>query len=342
MKSKFILATFLSILSISAYAQNARDQIRIVGSSTVFPFTTTVAENFSRSSGFKSPIVESTGTGGGFRLFCAGIGTQHPDMSNASRPITKSELELCSKNGVTSITEIMIGYDGIVFAVRKDVKPFNLTREHIWLALARQVPKDGKLVNNYYHKWSDIDSKLPGVAIEVMGPPPTSGTRDAFVEMVMDHGCKSFPEIKSLTDARQKQMVCSSIREDGKFIEAGENDNLIVQRIVSNKNNMIVGIFGYSFLEENIDKLLGLTIDDVHPEFENISTQKYPVARSLYVYVKNAHSTVISGMKEFVAEYVSDRSMSENGYLEKKGLVPLTKSQREEVRKNALTLTPMK
>ena len=344
MNIKTIFTTVLAILCISfaAYAQNARDQIRAVGSSTVFPFTTTVAENFSRTSGLKAPIVESTGTGGGFRLFCAGIGTQHPDISNASRPITKSEIELCSKNGVTSITEVMIGYDGIVFAVRKDVKPFSLTREHVWLALARQVPKDGKLVNNFYQKWNEIDPKLPNAPIEVMGPPPTSGTRDAFVEMVMDHGCKSFDEIKSLQDARQKQAACSSIREDGKFIEAGENDNLIVQRLVSNKNNLIIGIFGYSFLEENVDKLIGLKIDEVEPEFENISTQKYPVARSLFVYVKNAHAEVIPGIRDFIAEYVSDRSMAENGYLEKKGLVPLTKAQRELVRKNALTLTPMK
>lgn len=341
MKSKILLVASLLAFSFPVYAQQARDQIRAVGSSTVFPFTTTVAETFNRTTGRKAPIVESTGTGGGFRLFCGGVGTQHPDISNASRAITKSELELCAKNGVTDITEIMIGYDGIVLAVRKDVKPFNITREQIWLALARQVPKDGKLVNNPYQKWSDVDPKLPNVAIEVMGPPPTSGTRDAFVEMVMDHGCKGFAEIKAITDARAKQQACSSIREDGKYIEAGENDNLIVQRLFSNKN-MIVGVFGYSFLEENMDKIQGLKVDGQEPLFENISSLKYPVARSLFVYIKNAHVPVISGMREFVAEYVSERSMGDGGYLEKKGLVPLMKEDREKVRKNALTLTPMK
>lgn len=337
---KTMITLFCILISSVAHAQQARDQIRAVGSSTVFPFTTTVAETFNRTSGKKAPIVESTGTGGGFKLFCGGIGTQHPDISNASRPITKSEIELCTKNGVTEITEIMIGYDGIVFAVRKDIKPFNITREHIWLALARQVPKDGKLINNIYQNWNEIDPRLPNAKIEVMGPPPTSGTRDAFVEMVMDHGCKSFPEIKNIMDPRARQAACASIREDGKYIEAGENDNLIVQRLFSNKN-LIVGVFGYSFLEENMDKINGLTVDGHEPIFENISSLKYPVARSLFVYVKNAHVSVISGIKEFVAEYVSERAMGDGGYLEKKGLVPLMKNDRDLVRKNAISLTPL-
>jgi len=341
MKSKIILTASLLLFSTFSYAQQARDQIRAVGSSTVFPFTTTVAETFNRTTGRKAPIVESTGTGGGFRLFCGGVGTQHPDISNASRAITKSELELCAKNGVTNITEIMIGYDGIVLAVRKDVKSFNITREQMWLALARQVPKDGKLINNPYQKWSDIDPKLPNVAIEVMGPPPTSGTRDAFVEMVMDHGCKGFAEIKAITDARARQQACSAIREDGKYIEAGENDNLIVQRLATNKN-IIVGIFGYSFLEENMDKIKALSVDGQDPIFENISSLKYPVARSLFVYIKNAHVSTIPGMKGIIAEYVSERAMGDNGYLEKKGLVPLMKEDREKVRNNALSLTSMK
>lgn len=341
MKFKLLVIASLFVFSTLAHAQQTRDQIRIVGSSTVFPFTTTVAETFNRVTGRKAPIVESTGTGGGFRLFCGGVGTQHPDISNASRPITRSEIELCAKNGVKDITEIQIGYDGIVLAVRKDMKPFNITREQIWLALARQIPKNGQLVNNPHQKWSDIDPGLPNVAIEVMGPPPTSGTRDAFVEMVMDHGCKAFPEITSIADARARQQACSAIREDGKYIEAGENDNLIVQRLFSNKN-MIVGIFGYSFLEENLDKIQGLRVDGQEPIFENISTLKYPVARSLFIYVKNAHVSTIPGMKEFIAEYVSERAMGERGYLENKGLVPLTKEDREKVRKNALSLTPMK
>ena len=340
MKTMILAAAVAVVAAGPALAQQARDQIRAVGSSTVFPFTTTVAENYARTSGRKAPIVESTGTGGGFRLFCAGVGTQHPDISNASRPITKSEIETCAKNGVTSITEVKIGFDGIVLAVKKGSAKFDLTRQQVWLALARQVPRNGQLVANPHQRWSDIDPSLPNIAIEVMGPPPTSGTRDAFVEMVMDFGCKDFAEIKAIADARARAQACAAIREDGKFIEAGENDNLIVQRLVAGQG-VAIGIFGYSFLEENLDKLQAKHVDTVEPTFENISSGKYPVSRSMFVYVKNAHAGVIPGLREFVSEYVSDRSMGENGYLEKKGLIPLPKAEREKVRGNASNLTPM-
>ena len=340
MKTMILAAAVAVIAAGPALAQQARDQIRAVGSSTVFPFTTTVAENYARTSGRKAPIVESTGTGGGFRLFCAGVGTQHPDISNASRPITKSEIEACAKNGVTSITEVKIGFDGIVLAVKKGSTRFDLTRQQVWLALARQVPRNGQLVANPHQRWSDIDPSLPNIAIEVMGPPPTSGTRDAFVEMVMDFGCKDFAEIKAIADARARAQACAAIREDGKFIEAGENDNLIVQRLVAGQG-VAIGIFGFSFLEENLDKLQAKHVDAVEPTFENISSGKYPVSRSMFVYVKNAHAGVIPGLREFVSEYVSDRSMGENGYLEKKGLIPLPKAEREKVRSNASNLTPM-
>jgi phosphate transport system substrate-binding protein len=340
MKTMILAAAVAVVAAGPALAQQARDQIRAVGSSTVFPFTTTVAENYARTSGRKAPIVESTGTGGGFRLFCAGVGTQHPDISNASRPITKSEIEACAKNGVTSITEVKIGFDGIVLAVKKGSAKFDLTRQQVWLALARQVPRNGQLVANPHQRWSDIDPSLPNIAIEVMGPPPTSGTRDAFVEMVLDFGCKDFAEIKAIADARARAQACAAIREDGKFIEAGENDNLIVQRLVAGQG-VAIGIFGYSFLEENLDKLQAKHVDAVEPTFENISSGKYPVSRSMFVYVKNAHAGVIPGLREFVSEYVSDRSMGENGYLEKKGLIPLPKAEREKVRSNASNLTPM-
>jgi phosphate transport system substrate-binding protein len=340
MKTMILAAAVAVVAAGPALAQQARDQIRAVGSSTVFPFTTTVAENYARTSGRKAPIVESTGTGGGFRLFCAGVGTQHPDISNASRPITKSEIEACAKNGVTSITEVKIGFDGIVLAVKKGSAKFDLTRQQVWLALARQVPRNGQLVANPHQRWSDIDPSLPNIAIEVMGPPPTSGTRDAFVEMVLDFGCKDFAEIKAIADARARAQACAAIREDGKFIEAGENDNLIVQRLVAGQG-VAIGIFGYSFLEENLDKLQAKHVDTVEPTFENISSGKYPVSRSMFVYVKNAHAGVIPGLREFVSEYVSDRSMGENGYLEKKGLIPLPKAEREKVRSNASNLTPM-
>jgi len=340
MKTMILAAAVAVVAAGPALAQQARDQIRAVGSSTVFPFTTTVAENYARTSGRKAPIVESTGTGGGFRLFCAGVGTQHPDISNASRPITKSEIEACAKNGVTSITEVKIGFDGIVLAVKKGSTRFDLTRQQVWLALARQVPRNGQLVANPHQRWSDIDPSLPNIAIEVMGPPPTSGTRDAFVEMVMDFGCKDFAEIKAIADARARAQACAAIREDGKFIEAGENDNLIVQRLVAGQG-VAIGIFGFSFLEENLDKLQAKHVDAVEPTFENISSGKYPVSRSMFVYVKNAHAGVIPGLREFVSEYVSDRSMGENGYLEKKGLIPLPKAEREKVRSNASNLMPM-
>ncbi|MEY4678847.1 MAG: hypothetical protein RLZZ276_496 [Pseudomonadota bacterium] len=340
MKTMILAAAVAVVAAGPALAQQARDQIRAVGSSTVFPFTTTVAENYARTSGRKAPIVESTGTGGGFRLFCAGVGTQHPDISNASRAITKSEIETCAKNGVTSITEVKIGFDGIVLAVKKGSTRFDLTRQQVWLALARQVPRNGQLVANPHQRWSDIDPSLPNIAIEVMGPPPTSGTRDAFVEMVMDFGCKDFAEIKAIADARARAQACAAIREDGKFIEAGENDNLIVQRLVAGQG-VAIGIFGFSFLEENLDKLQAKHVDAVEPTFENISSGKYPVSRSMFVYVKNAHAGVIPGLREFVSEYVSDRSMGENGYLEKKGLIPLPKAEREKVRSNASNLTPM-
>lgn len=340
MKTPILVAAIAVLAAGPALAQQARDQIRAVGSSTVFPFTTTVAENFARTSGMKAPIVESTGTGGGFRLFCAGVGTQHPDLSNASRAITKSEIETCTKNGVTAITEVKIGFDGIVLAVKKGAPKFDVTRQQVWLALARQVPKNGQLVANPNQRWSDIDPKLPNIAIEVMGPPPTSGTRDAFVEMVMDFGCKDFAEIKAIADSRARAQACAAIREDGKFIEAGENDNLIVQRLVAGQG-VAIGIFGFSFLEENIDKLQAKHVDGVEPSFENISSGQYPVSRSMFVYVKNAHAGVIPGLREFVSEYVSDRSMGENGYLEKKGLIPLPKAEREKVRSSATNLTPM-
>ncbi|MBP7065615.1 PstS family phosphate ABC transporter substrate-binding protein [Ferrovibrio sp.] len=333
------LATTASLgLADQASAQAARDQIRVVGSSTVYPFTTTVAERFSQTGGFKAPIVESTGTGGGMKLFCGGVGTQHPDFTNASRAITKAEFEQCAANGVKEIVEMKVGFDGIAVAMKKGGPKVNLKREHIWLALAAQVPVNGQLVANPYKTWKQIDASLPDWKIEVMGPPPTSGTRDSFVELVMDHGCKAFPEVKAITDKKAQATACAKIREDGAFIEAGENDNLIVQRLASGSTGLL-GVFGYSFLEENADKLQGLMVDGVEPDFDTISSGKYPVSRPLFVYAKKAHVGVVPGMKEFIAEYVSDRSMAAGGYLEKKGLVAMPKAELEKVRSQVLSLT---
>jgi phosphate transport system substrate-binding protein len=329
----------LASVPTDALAQ-ARDQIRIVGSSTVFPFATAAAEQFGRGGRFKTPVVESTGTGGGMRLFCAGIGPQHPDLTNASRRITAAEFETCQKNGVTEIVEVNLGFDGIVLATKKGTTPLNLTREQIWKALARQVPVEGKLADNPYRRWNQIDPTLPDWPIEVMGPPPTSGTRDAFVELVMDEGCKNVAEVKAIEDRRARQQACQAIREDGKFIEAGENDNLIVQRIAAGQPGLI-GIFGYSFLEQNADKLQGARIEGVEPTYENIASGAYPVSRSLFVYVKKAHVDVIPGIREFVAELMSERAMNDTGYLPAKGLITHTPEKRRAFRESATNLTPM-
>ena len=311
----------------------SRDRISIVGSSTVFPFSTAVAENFGRVTSFPTPKVESTGSGGGLKLFCAGVGTQHPDITNASRAIKSSEVDRCAENGVTDITEIKIGFDGIVLSNSKAAARSQLTREQIFLALAAEVPQDGKLVSNPYINWSDIDAALPNKKIEVLGPPPTSGTRDAFVELVMEEACEAFPEYADNEDA------CAALREDGAYVEAGENDNLIVQKLDANKD--AYGIFGFSFLDQNADKLQGSIIDGTEPTFDNIAAGDYPVSRSLYFYVKNAHVGVIPGMQEFLAEFTSERAMGEDGYLSDRGLIPLPEADREQERLDAANLRAM-
>lgn len=332
----------LALTAATAGTANAqsRDQIRAVGSSTVFPFTTAVAEAFGKGAQFKTPVVESTGTGGGLKLFCAGVGPGHPDVANASRRIKKSEVDQCAANGVTQVTELKIGYDGIVFASSKKAPPVELTRAQIWKALAKDVPVGGKLVPNPYKKWSDIDPSLPNKDIEVLGPPPTSGTRDAFAEMAMEGGCHQVKEVAEVvTDEKVRVRVCMSIREDGAYVEAGENDNLIVQKLTSNADAF--GIFGYSFLEQNMDKLQAAKIDGVAPSYDDVSAGKYPVSRSLYVYVKNAHVGTIPGIREFVGEYTSERAMGEEGYLADKGLIALPKADRDAARTAAMNLTPL-
>jgi phosphate transport system substrate-binding protein len=322
-----------------AGAASARDQIRVVGSSTVFPFTTAAAEQFGRVGKFKTPIIESTGTGGGFKLFCSGVGVGHPDMTGASRAMTKGEFEACNKAGVEGITEVKIGYDGIVLANSKANKPSEVTKEQIFLALAAKVPQNGQLVNNPYTTWNQIDAKLPQTKIEILGPPPTSGTRDAFVELVMESACKSFKEIQALkSDAKAHKAVCSAIREDGAFVEAGENDNLIVQKLVANPN--AYGIFGFSFLDQNTDKVQGAKINGVAPTFEAIASGEYTVSRPLFVYAKNQHVSIVPGMKEFLGELTSDKAAGSEGYLATKGLIPLPAADLKKVRTGAQALTP--
>jgi phosphate transport system substrate-binding protein len=320
----------------------ARDRIRIVGSSTVYPFATVVAEEFGRNSQFKTPIIESTGSGGGIKLFCAGVGDAHPDIANSSRRIKSSEVEQCAAAGVAEITEVKIGYDGIVIANAKGAPRYDLTLRDVFLALAREVPTpSGKSVPNPHKTWKDVNPKLPAVKIEVLGPPPTSGTRDAFVELAMDGGCKTFPELAGLekSDKEAFQKACQSIREDGAWIDAGENDNLIVQKLVANKNAL--GVFGYSFLEENEDKVQGSLVGGKAPTFENIATGAYPVSRPLYFYVKNAHVATIPGMREYIAEFTSEKAIGDSGYVTDKGLIPAPKAEREKFRADAQKLAPL-
>jgi len=331
--NKFAIAA--STLAVAAFCTGgpalARDQIKIVGSSTVFPYTQAVAEEFGKKTGKKAPVVESTGTGGGMKIFCQGIGEDNPDLTGASRAMKKSEYDLCMENGVDDVTEVLIGYDGLSLAQSKKGKPMDLTKKQIFLALAAEIPDGDKLVKNPNKKWSDVDSSLPDIAITAYGPPPTSGTRDAFVELAMHEGCEELEYFKKNKD--QVKEKCTPMRQDGPFIEAGENDNLIVQRIEADPN--AVGIFGYSFLYENQDKLQGVKIGGVEPGFDTIGDGSYGLSRPLFVYIKNPHRKVIDGMNEFITEYVSDDSMGEDGYLHERGLVVLPEDKLKEMQDRA-------
>jgi phosphate transport system substrate-binding protein len=339
------LALATAAILAAPVAAQARDYISIVGSSTVYPFSTVVAEQFGKSGQFKTPKVESTGTGGGFKLFCGGVGVQHPDISNASRAIKSSEKEDCAKNGVKDIVEIKIGFDGIVLAHSKAAKSLELDLKQLYLALAKNIPdpKSGdKLVPNPYKMWSDIDPSLPKQKIEVLGPPPTSGTRDAFVELGMEGGCKGFPLLKEMKEKDEKayKAACHTVREDGAFIEAGENDNLIVQKLGANKD--AYGIFGYSFLEENLATVKPAIINGSRPTYESIAGGDYPLSRPLFFYVKKAHVGVIPGIPEFLAEFTSDKAFGAEGYLADRGLIALPDDQRKQVAENAKKLATLK
>jgi len=316
-------------MAITQQAQ-AGEQIRIVGSSTVFPFSSAVAEQFGKAGTFKTPIVESTGTGGGIKLFCAG-GDDAPDIANASRAMQPEEKANCEKAGVKNVMEVEIGFDGIVLANAKGGPKFAITKPQLFQALARQVVKDGKLVANPYQNWKEIDPALPDEKIEVYGPPPTSGTRDAFVELVMEEACKNFPEFAAAySDKKELKKQCGLIREDGNYIDAGENDNVIVQKLTANPK--AVGIFGYSFLEENIGKVQAATVDGQEPTFDNILAHKYTVSRSLFIYVNKDRIGKTPGIKEFLTELTSEKAIGDEGYVTMKGLIPLTKEKREKVR----------
>ncbi len=362
-KYTFIAAT-LVVATTSATAAS-RDYISIVGSSTVYPFATVVAETFGKSTQYKTPKIESTGSGGGLKLFCAGIGVEHPDITNASRRIKKSEVERCAKNGVKEIVEVKVGYDGIAIANSKAAPQFSLSRRDLYLALAKQVPgPNGKLINNPYKTWKEINPALPNTKIEVLGPPPTSGTRDAFSDLVLGAGAKTFADLKALRSAKGPEKVkplmaklgipesaynkkgkkvfkavAYAVREDGAYIEAGENDNLIVQKLEANPKAL--GIFGFSFLEQNGDKVQGSIIDGIAPEFESIADGSYPVSRPLFFYVKKAHVGKIPGIKGYLAEFTSNKAWGDEGYLTDKGLIPMPKRERSTFSDDVKRLKPL-
>ncbi|MBT8333171.1 MAG: PstS family phosphate ABC transporter substrate-binding protein [Deltaproteobacteria bacterium] len=340
-KSFIALSALAGAMLINVPAQ-ARDYISIVGSSTVYPFATVVAEQYGKTTQFKTPKIESTGSGGGLKLFCSGVGVEHPDITNASRAIKKSEHEKCAANGIKDVVEVKIGYDGIVLANSKKTDQMKLTRKDIFTALAKEVPgADGKMIANPHKTWKDVNPELPAVNIEVLGPPPTSGTRDAFVELAMEGGARKYESLAALRKEDKKAFAkaAHTIREDGAYIEAGENDNLIVQKLQANPNAL--GIFGFSFLDQNADVIQGSLVDGEAPSFENIAEGKYPVSRPLFFYVKKAHVGTIPGIAEYLTEFTSEKAWGPEGYLADKGMIPMPDEERKMFATNVKALKPM-
>jgi phosphate transport system substrate-binding protein len=340
MKARAVfLALLLGVAGALAGAASAREQIRIVGSSTVFPFTTAVAENFGRANPqFRPPIVESTGTGGGIKLFCAGVGARHPDIVNASRRIKQSEVDDCARNGVRDIIEVQVGIDGLVLAQAKRGPDIALTLADVYAALAATPfgrPQRARA-------WRDLSPVLPPLRIEVIGPPPTSGTRDSFNELYMEAGCDTDPAMRALRarDSDKHKTICVRVREDGAYVEAGENDNLIVQKLVANPT--AIGVFGFSYFEENADKLKGVPVNGVAATYENVANGSYPGARAIFIYVKGEHVRAVRGMREFLAEFMKESTIGPKGYLARRGLIAMPAERRAEVRARALALTPLK
>ena len=339
-----LLATTAIMASTINIAQ-AREQIRIVGSSTVYPFSSSVAEEFGATSKNPTPVVESTGSGGGMKLFCKGNDLDTPDITNASRRMKTKEFKLCEKNGVTDITEAVIGFDGIAIAQNKKNKPLELSKKHLLLAVAEEVPsKDGKsLVRNPYKRWNEIDSKLPDREIIIYGPPTSSGTRDAFEDMIMKAQTKKMDVYTSLY---KKDKVKNKgykkyhkVRQDGIYVPSGENDNLIVQKL--SKNPAAIGIFGYSFLIENDDKVTAAKIDGVVPTPETISSGKYPISRSLFFYIKNSHRKDVPAMDGYVALFMKEDMIGHDGILSEIGLIALPDERRNAIRNSVAKHTKL-
>ena len=341
-KGLFAACALTAAALATSPAHANRDYISIVGSSTVYPFATVVAEQYGKTTNFKTPKIESTGSGGGFKLFCGGVGIEHPDITNASRAIKSSEIERCMENGVKEIVEVKIGYDGIVLANSKKSEQIELTLKDIFTALAKDVPgADGTLMANPHKTWKDVNAELPDVAIEVLGPPPTSGTRDAFVELAMEGGAAAFESLADLkkSDGKAFTAVAHTLREDGAYVEAGENDNLIVQKLQANPNAL--GIFGFSFLDQNADVVQGSLVDGEAPTFENIADGKYPVSRPLFFYVKKAHVGTIPGITEYLTEFTSEKAWGPDGYLADKGMIPMPDAERRMFAENVKELKPL-
>ena len=329
----------IALLSLPINSSLAREQINIVGSSTVYPFATIVAEKFAYKTKFKTPKIESTGSGGGFKLFCEKLGLATPDITNSSRRIKQEELDLCRANGVDEVIEIKVGYDGIVLANSRRAEAMSISLKSLYSALAKDIPEAGdKIIANPHKLWSDVDPELPKYNIEVLGPPPTSGTRDAFAELALEGGCKQFA-VNSALKSKDKSMYkarCHAIREDGAYVEAGENDNLIVQKLKA--NSKAFGVFGFSFLDQNRADLQGATIDGVKPEFEAIADGSYPISRPLYFYVKKAHIDKIAGLQEYMQTFMSEEASGEEGYLSDSGLIPLPADEFKAVRETISSL----
>jgi phosphate transport system substrate-binding protein len=338
---KFLFAAPLAALALAACGDSSGgtsggQQIQIVGSSTVYPFTTAVAEQFQRTNAGMSAIVESTGTGAGMKLFCGGVGDSFPDMTNASRRIKASEAADCAKNGVKQIIEVPVGIDGLALIEAANGPAFALTPRDVYAALAANPFGKGP---NKAKTWKDVNPSLPAVAIQVFGPPPTSGTRDSFAELILEKGCDSDPAMKALKDSDKDKHkdTCTKIREDRAYVEAGENDNLLVQKVAQNPG--AIGVLGYSFLEENKAAVKGIPLNNIAPSAATISDLSYPGARQVYLYAKGEHVNVIPGMKEFLAEYA--RAWSKGGYLERRGLIPSPADVQAKATQAATQLTPL-
>jgi phosphate transport system substrate-binding protein len=333
----FLLYT--GIIASTAAEQQQRDYIMIVGSSTAFPIVSAVVERFVRKTGARSPVVEAMGTGGGFRFFCDGTGVETPDIAMASRTLNESELKQCETNGIQEPVQVKIGYGGVVFVNTKDAESFDFSARDLYLAMAREIPDPSgraELVGNPYNNWNEISESLPALPIRILGPPLSSGTRDILVEKLMEQACADHAMLRDMRgkDADAYDEHCYTFREDGAYIEAGENDARIVRKLSQDPG--AIGILGYNFLERNGDILKAATIDSIAPEFEMIEDSSYPLSRPLYLYIKREHYPLVNGLSEFLSEFTSEAAWGDEGYLVDKGLIPLSAEERVSWRKRAL------